>query len=97
MRFPHDTSFHLRMATLLIGALFLEHLAATRLSSWSAPQIGVIAFVLGLAWVALTGFHHGKTLEERLRVVEDRLQRLQQRTEALEDDQRTRRSLPPLR
>lgn len=96
MRFPNDTGFHLRMATLLIAAMFLEHLASTRLQTWSAPQIGVVTFVLGLCWVALTGFHHAKAQADRLRVLEDRLERLQQRTEQLEDDERQRRALPPM-
>lgn len=96
MRFPNDSAFHLRMAALVIGSLFLEHLATTRLPGWSSPQIGIITFVLGLAWVALFAFHHAKGQHERLRVLEDRLDRLLQRVEAGEDAQRARRSLPPM-
>lgn len=96
MRFANDTSFHLRMATLLVASLFLEHLAATRLTHWSAPQIGVITFVLGLAWVTLTGFHQSKDQADKVRVLEDRVERLQLQVEALEDELRARRSLPRL-
>ena len=52
--------------------------------------------MLGLAWVALTAFHHARASEERLRVVEARLQKLQAETDALIDEQRARRSLPRL-
>lgn len=96
MRFPNDTAFHLRMAALLIASLFLEHLASTRIAHWSSPRIGVITFVLGLAWVALAAFHHARTTQDRLRVLEARLERLTALTDALADDQRARRSLPPL-
>lgn len=96
MRFPNDTSFHLRMAALVIASLFLEHLAATKLPNWSSPQIGVVTFVLGLAWVALFAFHHGRALHDRVRVLEDRIDRLTQRIDADEDERRARRSLPPM-
>jgi hypothetical protein len=96
MRFPNDTTFHLRMAALVIASLFLEHLAATRLPSWSSPQVGIITFVLGLAWVALAAFHHARTMQDKMRVLEDKLDRLLARSDALEDERRARRSLPPM-
>jgi hypothetical protein len=96
MRFPDDKPFHLRMAALLIGALFLEQLAKRHLPQWTAPDVGIITFVLGLIWVALTAFHHNKASQQRLAVLESRLERLQQLTDALADDQRARRSLPKL-
>lgn len=96
MRFPNDTQLHLRMAALVIGSLFLEQLAKKHLEHWTSPEIGIVTFVLGLAWVALTAFHHARASEERLRVVEARLQKLQAETDALIDEQRARRSLPKL-
>ncbi|MEO6594215.1 MAG: hypothetical protein ABIP94_05635 [Planctomycetota bacterium] len=96
MRFPNDTAFHLRMAALVIGSLFLEHLAKTRLPGWSSPQIGVVTFVLGLAWVTLAAFHHARTMQDRMRVLEDKLDRLTARADAVEEERRVRRSLPPM-
>jgi hypothetical protein len=96
MRFPNDTTFHLRMAALLVAALFLENLAAARLEFWSSPKIGIVAFVLGLGWVALAAFHHAKATQDRVRVLEAKLERVTALTEALADDQRARRSLPKL-
>jgi hypothetical protein len=96
MRFPNDTAFHMRMAALLVGAMFLENLATTYLPHWSSPQIGVVTFVLGLSWVALAAFHHAKSMQDKLRVLEDKVDRLSARTDTLEDDRRARRSLPPL-
>ena len=82
MRFPNDTQLHLRMAALVIGSLFLEQLAKKHLEHWTSPEIGIVTFVLGLAWVALTAFHHARTSEERLRVVEARLAKLDAQTQA---------------
>jgi heme/copper-type cytochrome/quinol oxidase subunit 3 len=96
MRFPNDTAFHLRMAALLIVSMFLEHLATTRLQHWSSPQIGVITFVLGLAWVALAAYHHAKATQERMRALEAKVERLQAHVDALADGERARRSLPPM-
>jgi hypothetical protein len=96
MRFPNDTAFHLRMAALLIASLFLEQLATTHLPNWSSPHIGVVTFVLGLLWVALAAFHHARTLQDRMRVLEDKLERLTAQAGALEDERRARRSLPPM-
>ncbi|MBM3973859.1 MAG: hypothetical protein FJ301_07140 [Planctomycetes bacterium] len=94
MRFPDDTSFHLRMAALLVIALFVEHVAAQKLPLWNSPRIGVVSFVLGLAWVALAAWHHGKGAQARIRALEAKVDRLQAHVDALTDDARARRSLP---
>jgi hypothetical protein len=96
MRFPNDSTFHLRMAAVVIGALFLEQLAAKYVAHWSAPNIGIVTFALGLVWVALAAHHHAKATQDRVRVLEAKLERLQALTDALADDTRTRRSLPKL-
>ena len=96
MRLPNDMPFHMRMAALLIVSLFLEHLANTRLPNWSSPQIGIVTFVLGMAWIALFSMHHGVALQDRIRVLEDKLDRVTQLAEKLADDTRQRRSLPPM-
>ncbi|MCR9246615.1 MAG: hypothetical protein NXI31_16405 [bacterium] len=97
MRFQNDTNFHLRMAALLVIGLFLDHLAEQNLTHWSSPRIGIVPFALGLAWAGLFTWHVANVLLQRIRVLEDRLERLDQRTEVIEDDQRARRSLPPMR
>lgn len=96
MRFPNDTAFHLRMAALVIGSLFVEQLAVQHLPNWTSPRIGVVTFALGLAWVALFAFHHGRALQDKVRVLEDRVDRLTHRVDADEDERRARRSLPPM-
>lgn len=84
------------MAALVIASLFLEHIANTRLPNWSSPQIGIITFVMGMAWIALFTMHHGVALQDRIRVLEDKLERTNQLAEMLADETRQRRSLPPM-
>jgi hypothetical protein len=96
MRFPNDTPFHLRMAALLIASLFLEHMANTRLENWSSPQIGIVTFVMGMAWIMLFTMNHGVSLQDRIRVLEDKLERTNHLAETLADEIRQRRALPPM-
>ncbi len=96
MRFPNDTAFHMKMAALVIVSLFVEHNAPRWLPDWSAPQIGVITFVLGLAWVTLFAAHHAQATDDRVRVLEEKLERTTQLAETLADERRERRALPPM-
>ncbi len=96
MRFPNDTAFHLRMAAFLIGGMLLENLAAKNLPGWSAPQVGVLALLLGLSWVFLYAFHVTGALRRRIADLEHRLERTQGIAEALAEERRQRRALPPL-
>ena len=93
MRFPNDTAFHLKMAALVIVSLFVEHNAPKWLPDWSAPQIGVVTFVLGLAWVTLFAAHHAQATQARIRALEDKLERTNQLAEMLADEARQRLSL----
>ncbi len=77
---------------LLLLSLLLLFLSCRRLHRY----ITSTCFVLGLSWVALAAFHHARTMQDKMRVLEDKLERLAARAEALEDDRRARRSLPPL-
>jgi hypothetical protein len=84
------------MAALLIASLFLEHMANTRLENWSSPQIGIVTFVMGMAWIMLFTMNHGVSLQDRIRVLEDKLERTNHLAETLADEIRQRRALPPM-
>ncbi|MFO1078477.1 MAG: hypothetical protein U1E73_12205 [Planctomycetota bacterium] len=96
MRFPNDTAFHLRMAAFLIGAMLLESLAERSLPGWTSPRIGMLAFLLGLTWVFLYAFHVTRVLQRRVLDLEQRLERTNDLCDALADERRQRRALPPL-
>jgi len=96
MRSQNDAAFHLRMAALVVLSMFGEQLAATHLPDWSSPRIGVITFVLGMLWVGLFAWQHGTALHDRIRTLQGQLDALTARTDALEEDRRAHRALPPL-
>lgn len=96
MRSQNDLPFHLRMAALLVFGLFAEHLAATHLANWSSPRLGVVAFAIGLIWVALFAWQGDGAAIARVQSLERRLADLEAQVDALEQERRQRRALPPL-
>jgi len=94
MRTLAEPQFHMLMALLLIGSLFLDQYVVKILPAWNMPSIGLVTFLLGMVWVALFAAHRFRNLHERIVVLEDRLDRNVTHTEALEDDARRRRGLP---
>ncbi|GAB4162436.1 MAG: hypothetical protein Fur0037_28650 [Planctomycetota bacterium] len=82
------------MAALAAGSLFLDEGARRILSSWTMPRVGLLTFAFGISWVALFLGYRIRTLADRLRVFEDRLDRLGRRADAIEDAERARRALP---
>ena len=71
-------------------------MANTRLENWSSPQIGIVTFVMGMAWIMLFTMNHGVSLQDRIRVLEDKLERTNHLAETLADEIRQRRALPPM-
>jgi hypothetical protein len=94
MRSLGENQFQLVMAVLVVLSLFVDQQLRRHVPSWNSPQIDLLTFALGLAWVGrFVGFRQQQQ-QQRLRVLEDLCERLQRRTEALEDAERRRRSLP---
>jgi len=96
MRSQNDAAFHLRMAALVVLSMFGEQLATNHLPNWSSPRIGVITFVLGMLWVGLFAWQHGTAQQDRIRVLEHKLDGLADRIDQLEEERRARRALPPM-
>ncbi len=76
-----ERGFHLLLGGLLLGSTFLDRAARALLPSWDPPQVSLLTLAIGLIWVALFAAHRGKNLEDRMRVLEDRLERSEQRVE----------------
>lgn len=93
MRTVSENQFHVLMAVLLIVALFVEDQAPRLLPAWNVPRIGLISFALGLCWLALFAAHRFRNLQQRIDVLEERLDRTTLRTDVLEDDARRRRKV----
>lgn len=94
MRTLSENHFHLLMGALVVGSLFLDDAARRGLPTWTMPKIGLLTFALGLCWVALFAGYRMRNLHDRMKVLEDRLERVDRRADALEDVERQRRRLP---
>ena len=96
MRTLAERPFHLLMATLVVLSLFLDQEAEHWMPSWHMPRVGIVTFALGLVWIALVGAYRLRTLQQRIEVLEDRIERTSRRADALEDETRRRRGTPTL-
>ncbi|MBK8096320.1 MAG: hypothetical protein IPK26_04390 [Planctomycetes bacterium] len=96
MRSLDEKQFHAVMAFLVLGSLVLDEQVKRVLPVWDAPKVTIVTFALGLVWVGLFAAYRLRTLAQAITVLHERLDRLQRRADALEDDTRRRRSLPPV-
>lgn len=94
MRTLNENQFHAVMGVLLFGSLFLDRIATRIIPTWDAPQVGLIPFALGLVWIGRFAAWRGAKDREPVRVLEDRIQRLERRLNAFEDEERARRRPP---
>ena len=74
-------------ALLFASATYGERLAESY-SAWKEPRVGVFALVIGLVWVVWFFLRRIKELQDRQRILEDRLDRTQRKLEAIEDEER---------
>jgi hypothetical protein len=88
MRTLSETRFHMVMGVAMAGSLFLDRAIVAVLPTWNPPDVGLVTLVLGLIWVGAFAAHRARQYTDAQRVVEDRLDRLQRRVEALEDERR---------
>ncbi len=86
MRTLSETQFHMAMGVAVVGSLFLDQGIGAILPTWNPPQVGLITLVLGLVWVGLFAAHRISHCQDAQRVAEDRLDRMQRRLDALEDE-----------
>ena len=78
------------MAFLTLASLFLETMAAEHVPTWNPPVIGLTTLVLGWAWLARVGIFRFANVDDRMRVLEDRIDRLERNQRFLEDELRRR-------
>ena len=90
MRSLSENNFHLVMGTLLLLSTFIDPAMRAVLPAWKPPEVGFVTLVLGLVWVALFAGYRGRNLEDRVRVLEDRLDRTERKVADLETDQSER-------
>ncbi len=88
----NELNFHLWMAVLLCTALFAERPMRDVFPGWNPPTIGLVAFALGLVWVAGFALQRLRVMDERLRELEARLRRERERVDELEREADERRA-----
>lgn len=79
-----EQSFHILMGALLLGSLFLDAVMRSLLPAWNPPQIGLVTFVLGLIWVGLFTAYRMRNAGDDLRVLRDRLDRVEGKLAAID-------------
>lgn len=79
---------HLVFAVLFFASAYYGEGLAERLPAWREPRAGVFTLVLGLVWIVWFFLRRIRELQDRQRVLEDRLDRAQRKLEALEDEDR---------
>lgn len=80
------TVFGLLFVLSFVGSTQIEHLLPT----WNDPKIGLLSFVVAVIWLTLFFIGRGSALLDELKVVRDRLERIEQKVRALEDEQELR-------
>ena len=83
-----ERPFHLVMAVLVLLSTGIDPAMRALLPAWRPPEVGLVTLALGLIWVALFAAHRGKGLDDRQRVLEDRVQRLERQLAALAESRR---------
>jgi hypothetical protein len=96
MRTLQEPQFHMLMAGLVVASVLIEQEAPNLVTGLALPDVGLLTFTLGVAWIALFAAHRIRSLSERIDALEQRLRRTTETTQALEDEARARRSLPRL-
>lgn len=85
-----ERNFHLVMGAVFVGAIVLENALPKILTAWNPPQLGFLAFIVGLVWVGRYAAWRSELHDEKDRVVDERLDRLEKLHKSLEDDLRER-------
>lgn len=85
-----ERNFHLVMGGVFVVAVIIENALPKILPAWSPPQLGFLAFIVGLVWVGRYAAWRSELHDERDRVVDEKVERLERAQRALEDDLRER-------
>jgi hypothetical protein len=83
MNLSTDRTFHLVMAGLMLTSLFADQWAG-RTALWDPPQVSMITLALAMVWMFRTAQLILKERDDRRRVLQDRLERAENKIAQLE-------------
>lgn len=88
MKSMNENKFHWLMGALLLGSCFLDPLMLQVLTTWDPPQPSFATTVIGLIWVGRYSAWRLELAEESRRVLSSRIEQLEHRSTAVEDELR---------
>ncbi len=81
-----ETRLHTVFGLLFVASFFLSDQVTKALPTWREPQVGVLSLVVALLWVVVLFMKRGSALVDELKILRDRIERLERRHDALEDE-----------
>ncbi len=81
-----DKRLQFVFALLFIGSFFLDDQVVKILPTWSDPKVGLLSYVIGIFWMGSLILDRMRDLENKHRVLEDRIDRHKNKIRALEDE-----------
>ncbi len=86
-----ERGFHLLMGALLVAACYFDRFMANSDLAWKPPEVGFVALTVGMVWIGRYAAWRSELTGERLKVMNDRIERLERKNNALEDELRAHR------
>lgn len=88
MKSMNENGFHWLMGALLIGSCYFDPLMQRVLPTWDPPLPSLATTVIGLIWVGRYAAWRLELAEESRRTLKHRIERLENRSDAFEDELR---------
>ena len=84
-----DRAFHFVMGGLLLTSVVFDHWVE-RMAAWDPPQVSMITLAIAMVWMFRTARLALHERDQRRRVLEDRLERAENKIDQLEREQAER-------
>ncbi len=85
---------HLVFGLLFIGSIFLSNQAKKILPTWNDPEIHLLSLAVAFLWLGTIFQRKVKALDDRCKVLKDRLERANAKIDGLERDKAEQNRLP---
>lgn len=82
-----EARLHTLFGVLFVLSVFLSEQIEKVLPTWNDPKLGLLSFVVAILWLVLFFMSRGSTLGDEVKVLKDRVERMEQRVRSLEDEQ----------
>jgi hypothetical protein len=83
----NEARLHTLFGVLFVLSVFLSEQVEKVLPTWNDPKLGLLSFVVAILWLVLFFMSRGSTLNDDVKVLKDRVERMEHRVRSLEDEQ----------